>query len=139
MPQAIRWLWPMTTPGTPAKLKPDTSNGQLVDSVWQCSPTWYQTPGRLGARCGSFASSGLPVVVSAPDTTHELEPTPSIPPPSRSGTAPTACRAASTTAWPPDDDSAASSPVVAVLVAAAGCVGARPRAVARAQPGLVPP
>src|SRR3954447_20370865 len=110
----------MTTPGTPAKLKPDTSNGQLREGVWQCSPTWYQTPGRLGARCGSFASSGLPVVVSAPDTTHELEPTPSIPPPSRSGTAPTACRAASTTACPPDDDSAASTPAPAPL-AAAGC------------------
>src|SRR5689334_18645412 len=110
----------MTTPGTPAKLKPDTSNGQLADSVWQCSPTWYQMPGRLGARCGSFASSGLPVVVSAPDTTHELEPTPSMPPPSRSGTSATACRAASRAVWPPDDDSAASTPSVA-LPASGGC------------------
>src|SRR5919202_2373916 len=104
MPQAIRWVCPMTTPGTPAKPKPDTLNGQDADRVWQCRPTWYQMPGRLGARCGSLASSGLPVVVSDPETTQEFEPTPSIPPPSRSGTAPTACRAASRTPWPPDDD-----------------------------------
>src|SRR5919202_5676160 len=112
LPQAIRCVWPLTTPGTPAKLKPDTSKGQAGDRVWQCRPTWYQIPGRLGARCGSFASSGLPVVVSAPETTHEFEPRPSVPPPSRSGTSATAFRAASRAVWPPDDDSAASTPLL---------------------------
>lgn len=29
----------------------------------QCSPIWYQSEGSCGARCGSLASSGLPVVV----------------------------------------------------------------------------
>ena len=77
MPQAIRLVWPMITPGTPAKVKPATSKGQACDSVWQCRPIWYQMPGRLGARCGSLASSGLPVEVSRRTTTQELEPTPS--------------------------------------------------------------
>src|SRR5579884_134267 len=42
----------------------------------QCRPTWYQIEGTDGDRCGSFASSGIPVEVSAPETTHEFEPTP---------------------------------------------------------------
>src|SRR4051794_25378593 len=118
MPQAIRWVWPIITPGTPAKLNPEPPTGQLADGDCQCRPTWYQMPGRLGARCGSLASSGLPVVVSAPETTHEFEPTPSMPPPMRSGTAPTASRVASRTPWPPDDDSAASRPVASAAPAA---------------------
>src|SRR5919202_2751441 len=130
MPQAIRWVWPMTTPGTPAKLKPDTSKGQAGDRVWQCRPTWYQIPGRLGARCGSFASSGLPVVVSAPETTHEFEPTPSMPPPSRSGTPATACRVVSSTSWPAADVRAARTPVgsFAAVVAFAAVVVLAPAA-----------
>src|SRR3954453_22602796 len=95
MPQAIRFVWPMTTPGTPANVKPATANGHACDGVWQCRPIWYQMPGMLGARCGSLASSGLPVEVSRPDTTQELEPTPSAPPPRRFGTASSAACAAS--------------------------------------------
>src|SRR3954468_3630118 len=95
MPQAIRFVWPMTTPGTPANVKPATSNGHACDGVWQCRPIWYQMPGMLRARCGSLASSGLPVEVSRPDTTQELEPTPSAPPPRRFGTASSAACAAS--------------------------------------------
>ena len=34
-------------------------------------------PGMVAPRCGSLASSGLPVVVWSPDTTHEFEPMPS--------------------------------------------------------------
>jgi hypothetical protein len=79
-------LWPITTPGSPAKLKPDTSNGHCGPSWLQCRPTWLQMPGMVAPRCGSLASSGLPVVVCAPDTTHEFEPMPS-PRPSSSGSA----------------------------------------------------
>ncbi|CAB4874458.1 unannotated protein [freshwater metagenome] len=32
--------------------------------------------GIMGARCGSLASSGLPVAVFAPDTAHEFDPMP---------------------------------------------------------------
>ncbi len=92
-PQAIRSLWPMTTPGSPAKVNPATSNGQAAESTRQCRPIWYQMPGMDGSRCGSLASSGLPVVVCAPDTTHEFEPMPS-PSPSRAGTAASAVVAA---------------------------------------------
>src|SRR5947209_6256860 len=109
MPHAIRLVWPMTTPGTPAKVKPATSNGQAGDSVWQCRPIWYQMPGRLGARCGSLASNGLPVEVRLPDTTQELEPTPSAPPPSRFGTASSAACAASRPPCAPTEPSAVSS------------------------------
>ena len=44
-PQAICWLWPITTPGRPEKVKPETSKGQSSDSVVQCRPIWYQMPG----------------------------------------------------------------------------------------------
>ena len=70
-------LWPMTTPGTPAKEKPLTSSGHAVDTVRQLRLFWIQMPGWLTPRCGSLASSGLPVVVRAPETAHEFEPTPS--------------------------------------------------------------
>ena len=36
--------------------------------------TWDQMPGIERVRCGSLASSGLPVVVRGPETTHEFEP-----------------------------------------------------------------
>ncbi len=70
-------LWPMTTPGTPANEKPLTSIGQDSDTVRQVRLFWIQMPGWLTPRCGSLASSGLPVVVREPATTHEFEPTPS--------------------------------------------------------------
>lgn len=47
---ATRSLWPMTTPGMPENENPATSNGQLVVTVVQCSPTWYQMPGSDVAR-----------------------------------------------------------------------------------------
>ena len=45
IPQAMSRLWPITTPGTPEKVKPLTSNGQSSSTVRQCSPIWYQMPG----------------------------------------------------------------------------------------------
>ena len=77
-------LWPMMTPGTPANENPQTSNGQAAETVRQCRPFWYQMPGMEVPRWGSLASSGLPVVVFEPATTHELEPMPS-PRPSSGG------------------------------------------------------
>src|SRR3954452_18660328 len=77
-------LWPMTTPGRPEKLKPETSNGHVLPTLLQCSPTCVQIPGMVAPRCGSLASSGLPVVVWSPETTQEFDPTPS-PWPSSSG------------------------------------------------------
>src|SRR5215218_4510439 len=76
----------MTTPGRPAKLKPATSKGHSGPAVRQCRPTWYQVLGACRPRWGSLASSGRPVVVSRPETTHALEPS-SAPEPSRAGTA----------------------------------------------------
>src|SRR5512140_1069231 len=70
-------LWPMTTPGTPAKEKPLTSIGQACDTVRQLRLFWIQMPGWLTPRCGSLASSGLPVVGRDPATTQEVEPRPS--------------------------------------------------------------
>ena len=70
-------LWPITTPGRPAKVKPVTSKGQSLADLVQCRPIWYQTPGIDGARCGSLARIGAPVVVCvARRPTHALEPTP---------------------------------------------------------------
>src|SRR5512139_1046691 len=69
-------LWPMITPGTPAKEKPLTSRGHEGETVRQLRLFWIQMPGWLTPRCGSLASSGLPVVVREPATTHEFEPTP---------------------------------------------------------------
>ena len=76
-PQAMCWLWPMTTPGSPEKLNPATSNGHASVTVAQRSWTCVHTDGIAAPRCGSLASSGRPVVVWAPETTHELEPMPS--------------------------------------------------------------
>ena len=75
-PHAMSALWPMITPGTPAKEKPLTSSGQACDTVRQLRLFWIQMPGWLTPRCGSLASSGFPVVVRAPDTAHEFEPMP---------------------------------------------------------------
>ncbi len=108
-PHAIRALWPMTTPGIPAKEKPVTSNGQSAVTVRQCRPTWCQMPGTETPRCGSLASSGFPVVVRLGPTTQELEPIPS-PVPSRAVTLSTDCAAPS---------SAAACPVLGVGTAGA--------------------
>ncbi len=86
MPQAMSWLWPMTTPGMPEKVYPATSYGQDALTLLQCRPIWYQSDGICGARCGSLASSGLPVVVYLPETTQELEPMPLPLGPSSAGT-----------------------------------------------------
>jgi hypothetical protein len=67
----------MITPGTPEKEKPVTSYAHSSVTFRQCSPTWYQTDGIDADRCGSLASSGLPLAVCSPATTHELEPRPS--------------------------------------------------------------
>src|SRR5512138_3533326 len=67
----------MMTPGTPANENPAASNGQAGPFGLQCRSTWYQIDGIWIARCGSFASSGLPVVVSFPETAHEFDPMPS--------------------------------------------------------------
>ena len=64
MPQAMSWLWPMTTPGMPGEgVARRRRTGRSLETVRQCRPIWYQTEGSWGARCGSLASSGLPVVV----------------------------------------------------------------------------
>src|SRR5882672_7178236 len=103
----MRELCPITTPGTPEKVNPSTLNGQV-----QCSPIWYQIPGIDGLRCGSLASSGLPVVVSAPPITHELDPMPVPPLPSSEGSRPTApATAASAGAASRHIDAGARSPV----------------------------
>src|SRR5439155_18915186 len=73
-PHATRSLWPTTTPGTPANVVPATSNGQSLPTVRQCRPIWYHTDGTAGPRCGSSASSGLPVTEREPATTQEFEP-----------------------------------------------------------------
>ncbi len=77
-PQAIRPLWPITTPGMPENVKPSTLKPQS-----QCRPIWNQMPGIDVDRCGSLANSGFPVVVRLPLITQELEPIPgSFSPPS---------------------------------------------------------
>jgi hypothetical protein len=75
-PHEILPLWPMITPGTPEKVTPATSNGHAVLTVLQCRPIWYQMEGIRGPRCGSLASSGLPVADREPAMTQELEPIP---------------------------------------------------------------
>lgn len=78
-------MWPITTPGIPENVKPVTSYGQAALSVRQCRPIWYQSEGNCGARCGSLASSGLPVVVYWPEITQEFEPMPLPDGPSSAG------------------------------------------------------
>ncbi len=73
-PQAIEVFLPMITPGTEARLKPDTSNGQVPVMVRQCSPTWANTDGIDVARWGSLLRMACPLAVREPETTQELEP-----------------------------------------------------------------
>src|SRR5690625_3715419 len=107
-PQARFAVCPITMPGIPAKPKPATSNGQSPSTVRQCSPCWYQIPGTEGARCGSLASSGIPVAVCSPETTQEFDPTPS-PPPIGAGTARSTVRADSIEARALAEEAAPSS------------------------------
>ena len=88
IPQAMSRLWPITTPGMPAKVNPLTSKGHSSFTVLQCSPIWCQMPGMVTFRCGSLASSGLPETVCSPETAQLFDPMPS-PRPSRSGIAST--------------------------------------------------
>src|SRR6185369_4869121 len=55
---------------------PTTSHGQLSDTTRQCRPFMIQTDGIPKPRCGSLASSGLPLSVFEPATTQLFEPTP---------------------------------------------------------------
>src|SRR5438552_8209386 len=64
----MRWLCPATTKGRPGKETPVTS--KVPD--FKCNA--YQVLGMEWSRCMSLASSGLPVTVCAPETTHSLEP-----------------------------------------------------------------
>ena len=98
-PHAIFWLWPITTPGSPAKEKPDTWKGHAVLTVRHWRLTCDQMLGIPSERWGSLASNGLPVVVREPDTTHEFDPM-SSPLPRVAGTASTAAEARSTAACP---------------------------------------
>ena len=45
MPHATLSLWPMTTPGRPEKVKPETWNGHAALSVRHWRLTWPQMPG----------------------------------------------------------------------------------------------
>ena len=65
-PQAMRALWPITTPGEPGSVAPTTFS--RPPSRW----ARYQVDGSRAPRCGSLASIGLPVEVRAPDTTQLL-------------------------------------------------------------------
>ena len=66
-PQPIVPLWPRTTAGEPGEVAPRMSKPGPV------SRARYQMPGKVRARCGSLASSGLPDSEWAPDTTHSLD------------------------------------------------------------------
>ncbi len=70
-PHATWSLRPMTTNGMPGNVAPIT----FVVGVDTCAR--YQIDGAVSDRCGSFASSGLPDAVRAPDTTQSFEPMPS--------------------------------------------------------------
>ena len=73
-PQAIVAFLPITTPGTDARLKPETSNGQVAVTVRQCSPTWAKTDGMEVARWGSLDRIAWPLAVLAPATAQEFDP-----------------------------------------------------------------
>src|SRR5882672_12405138 len=62
-------LCPSTTVGTPGSVPPTT----LPAGVDTCAR--YQSAGACNPRCGSLASSGLPLSLRDPATTQLLEPT----------------------------------------------------------------
>ena len=72
-PQATCSFWPSTTPGMPGIDAP------AIFTPGISRRTKYHSAGALSLRCGSLASSGLPVVVWLPATTQLFEPTPSTP------------------------------------------------------------
>ena len=67
-PQAIHRLYPWITPGAPGRVLPNT--GSSLSS----RPIGKKIDGRPSGRCGSFAISGRPFSVSAPDTAQRFEP-----------------------------------------------------------------
>ena len=74
----MRSLWPMITPGTPEKPKPgDVERAAPVDDAALQADLMPDARQRSAPRCGSLASSGIPLSVRSPDTTHEFEPMPS--------------------------------------------------------------
>ena len=66
-PQPIVPLWPSTMPGEPGEVAPRMSKPGPTRRAR------YQVPGKVSARCGSLASSGLPDTECAPDSTHSFE------------------------------------------------------------------
>ena len=68
MPQAMRWLWPMSTSGTPGNEKPVTSKRP----AWR--PFSTHSEGMLSPRWVSFASSAWPVAERLALTTQLLLP-----------------------------------------------------------------
>jgi hypothetical protein len=76
-PQATPAVRPSTTEGVPGKVAPITSSAFWPLAAGAFSRAKYQIAGAPSARCGSLASSGLPLCVCVPDTTQSLEPTPS--------------------------------------------------------------
>src|SRR5271167_2452590 len=66
-PQAIRSFCPSSTIGAPGMVTP------LNDPPGVTMRARYQRIGALRSRCGSLARIGLPVVVRAPETTHQLD------------------------------------------------------------------
>ncbi len=84
-PQATLLVRPSTTNGRPGSVAPITSSaGTLLPSgardAGACSRAKYQMAGALRPRCGSFANSGLPLVLCEPATTQLLLPLPSTVP-----------------------------------------------------------
>ena len=87
-PQAMSALWPMITPGTPEKVKPEVSRVQSALTSRQCRPICIQMPGWLMPEVRVVGQQRLPVALCSPSTTHELLPMPR-PLPTRSGIAAT--------------------------------------------------
>src|SRR5205807_6986770 len=86
-PHAMYLLRPMATAGTPGSVAPITSKSPAD----MCAR--YHVDGARVPRCGSLASSGLPLAVSVPSTTQLFEPSASdaAPPRSKSRTAGEPC------------------------------------------------
>jgi len=99
-PQATSALWPMITPGTPEKVKPEVSRVHASVISRQCRPICIQIPGWLIPRCGSLASSGMPVALCSPSTTHELLPIPRPEPTSSGRPFTTSCTRSSASTTP---------------------------------------
>ena len=94
-PQAILSLWPITTPGAPAKLKPPTRKGHSGDTGSHQSETSYQIEGNWIPRWGSSARSGEPDAVRVPATTQLFEPIPGSGAPMAAAASPALARARS--------------------------------------------